>query len=113
MLMRESKDQAIRSKYLATYWLGLLAYETGKFRVAADYFQKRILDVDDNNPWEQGARYNLARANESIGLRDGDPAYVHAAIELLRAPHSTPQRTGNLLRAERLSRLLANLSRVN
>lgn len=82
------------SKADASYWLGLLSYDTGKYEIATEWLQNRTLDALPNGPWTSGARYNLARTREAMGD-------LPAAIALLEADDS-PQRAGNLLRAKRL-----------
>lgn len=78
----------------ASYWLGLLSYDLGKFEVAVDWLRTRTLEAFPNGFWTLGARYNLARTYEQLGKTD-------KAIELLEADQS-PQRHGNLLRARQL-----------
>ncbi|MGI9429497.1 MAG: tetratricopeptide repeat protein [Bythopirellula sp.] len=78
----------------ASYWLGLLSYDLGKYKVAKDWLARRTLAANPDGPWTSGANYNLARTHEALGD-------LPAAIELLEADQS-PQRHGNLLRARRL-----------
>jgi hypothetical protein len=62
-----SRIESLRfSKRNANYWLGLLAYQDGDYRVAEDFFDKRTLEPSQKspNPWTSGARYNLARTHE-------------------------------------------------
>ena len=96
----EPAQQAIyrMSKADASYWLGLLSYDVGKFQVAADWLEARTLKATPSGPWTAGARYNLARTFEALG-REAE------AIELLEEDDS-PQRHGNLLRARQLSEAL-------
>ncbi len=82
------------AKVDASYWLGLLSYDRGKYEVAADWLRKRTLEATPEGPWTAGARYNLARTYEALGEYD-------KAIKLLEADDS-PQRHGNLLRARQL-----------
>ena len=82
----------------ASYWLGLLSYDLGKYKVAEDWFARRTLAATPEGPWTTGANYNLARTYEALGDLD-------AAIKLLEADQS-PQRHGNLLRAQELKRRL-------
>ena len=96
----EPAQQAIyrMSKADASYWLGLLSYDVGKYEVAADWLETRTLKATPNSPWVAGARYNLARAFEALGD-------LARAVELLEADNS-PQRHGNLLRARQLRKRL-------
>lgn len=79
------------AKHNASYWLGLIAFESQNYTTAADYFAKRTIDVDVNSPWRAGALYNLARAEEALDQTE-DAVSVYRQIE-------SPQRHGNLLRA--------------
>lgn len=85
-----------RAKDDASFWLGLVAYERGRFETAADHFQKRTLDEQPRGGrWSAGARYNLGRSLEALEK----PAEAAAAFE---AANDDAQRMGNLLRAKRL-----------
>ncbi len=75
----------------ASYWLGLLSYDLGKYQVAEDWFRRRTLDAFPNGSWTAGATYNLARTLQKLE-RTGE------AIALLEADES-PQRHGNRLLA--------------
>ncbi|MDZ4658957.1 MAG: hypothetical protein SH868_15380 [Bythopirellula sp.] len=75
----------------ASYWLGLLSYDLGKFQVAEDWFRRRTLEAFPNGTWTTGATYNLARTLHKLD-RTGE------AIALLEADES-PQRHGNRLLA--------------
>ena len=103
--MQFARASAIWQKNLATYWLGLMAYEKQSFQVAADYFKKRILDAELDSPWRQSARYNLARCYEQIGIQDQDEHTLALAIDLYEEDDKSPQHAGNLLRASRLREL--------
>jgi tetratricopeptide (TPR) repeat protein len=96
----EQAKQAIyrMTKADASYWLGLLSYDVGKYEVAADWLGTRTLKATPDGPWTAGARYNLARTREALGD-------VAEAIELLQGDDS-PQRHGNLLRARQLRETL-------
>jgi tetratricopeptide (TPR) repeat protein len=78
----------------ATYWLGLLSYDDGKFAVAADWLRRPELNTADS-PWRTGALYNLARCLEAEGKLD-------EAIQILESDSSSPQQNGNKLRARDL-----------
>ena len=81
------------AKLNATYWVGLMSYDDGKFDVAAHWFAHPELQ-DPASPWSSGARYNLARTYEAQGK-------LEEAAELLEEDGS-PQSHGNRLRARRL-----------
>lgn len=84
----------------ASYWMGLLSYDDGRYEPAAiDWFQRHTLEANPDGPWTQGARYNLARTYEQLGRFD-------EAIALYEADGS-PQRHGNRLRARLLAERLA------
>lgn len=83
----------------ASYWLGLLSFDVGKFEVARDWLEERTLKVAPEGPWAAGARYNLARVYESLGELD-------RAIALLESHPDEPQHHGNVLRARLLTRQL-------
>jgi tetratricopeptide (TPR) repeat protein len=90
------------AKAEASYWLGLLSYDRGKYEVAEAWLGERTLEHLPKGRWADGARYNLARAHEA----QGD---LKRAIELLESdPPEAPQRHGNLVRAERLRRAAAH-----
>jgi hypothetical protein len=79
----------------ASYWLGLLSFDLGKYSVAHDWFATRTLEAMPQGPWTPGATYNLARTYEA----QGD---LSAAMELLRSDDDSPQAYGNRLRAKLL-----------
>jgi hypothetical protein len=99
----ESRQQALalitadyfRIKRTAGFWLGQVHFEQSRFHDARYWFEK-TREAEPGGWWEPGARYNLARAHESLGD-------VSRAIELYRGDDS-PQRHGNLLRARLLQR---------
>jgi hypothetical protein len=81
------------AKLHATYWVGLLSYDDGKFDVAAHWLGRPELQADDS-PLADGARYNLARTYEAQGK-------LNEAMELLQGDTS-PQKHGNQIRAKQL-----------
>jgi hypothetical protein len=87
------------AKQDASYWLGLASYERGNFDAAIDWFSERTLAASPGGPWTEGARYNLARTYEALDRRAD-------AIRTYRSTQGA-QRTGNLLRAQSLSRMLS------
>lgn len=87
---------AVRTaKNHATYWIGLCHFDAGDYTSAAEWFQDRTLEGNQDSYWLPGARYNLARCYEAEGKWE-------AARELYIADES-PQKIGNLLRAQRIA----------
>ena len=86
---------AREGKFNATYWLGLTYYESGKFSIATEWLGQRTVEAVPPSPWTAGARYNLARCYEQLGN-------VEVARQWLESDKDSPQRPGNLLRAQRL-----------
>ncbi|WP_197528971.1 tetratricopeptide repeat protein [Aeoliella mucimassa] len=78
------------AKENATYWLGLLSYDRGDYRVATDWLSQ----ASEVERWQTGANYSLARSYEALGELD-------KAVELLESS-TGPQARGNRLRAKRL-----------
>jgi tetratricopeptide (TPR) repeat protein len=83
----------IAAKLNATYALGLLSYDNGRYDVAAQWFGRPELQAEDS-VLKAGANYNLARTLEAQGK-------LEEAAELLENDTS-PQHHGNKLRARRL-----------
>ncbi len=81
----------IRAKRNASYWLGLIHYETGRYEPARDWLKVRTLEAAEDGPWTAGAHYNLSRVYEALG------DLQKARSELLL--DDSPQKHGNLLRA--------------
>ena len=81
-----------RAKQYASYWMGLTYFETGRHEAAVEWLDLRTLEAPLPTPLAPSARYNLARAYEALGQTE-------KAIALYRADDS-PQRHGNLLRAQ-------------
>jgi len=75
-----------------SYWLGLVQYEKRDYENAIVWLKRSIPEEGDANPWEHGARYNLARCYEALGKHD-------EAIKLYRDADS-PQKHGDRLRAK-------------
>ncbi len=80
----------VLSKLSAGYWVGLMAFDDGKYSVAQSWLSRPELTVP-GSPWAFGAAYNLARALEAQGKFED-------AAKLLEADKS-PQQHGNKLRA--------------
>ena len=92
--IRQVKRLQVESKEHASYWLGLTHMERGDYDVAVNWLKTRTLESDPEGPWTNGARYNLARCYEELGR-------TSEAIQLYRIDES-PQRHGNLVRAQQL-----------
>lgn len=86
--LRKALRRAMES---ATYWLGVIAYERGRYDTAIDYFKVRTLEEAPRSFFVPGARYNLARCYEAQGDWE-------QAVAVYEADDSA-QRYGNLLRA--------------
>lgn len=82
----------LRAKMNATYWLGLISLQAGRYEAAYDYFATRTLEIAPDGPWADGARYNLARSFEAAGQMD-------RAVLLLRTDSPSPDQEGCLVRA--------------
>ncbi len=85
----------------ASYFLGLIAFDEGNYKVAIDYLQKRTLEADPQGEFADGANYALARCYEQLGILQNDPQLIRKAIATLAADQSA-QAQGNHLRAKRL-----------
>jgi hypothetical protein len=81
------------AKLNATYWVGLLSFDEGRYDVALHWLGRPELTAA-GSPWSAGARYNLARTLEAQNK-------LEEAIHLLEQDDSA-QRVGNRLRAKRL-----------
>ena len=88
----------IRAKEDASFWLGLIAFESGNYRSAIDYFATRTLQAWQDGPWTHAAKYNLARTYEASGQPD-------IAIQWYKIDSNSPTLFGNLLRARWLKEL--------
>jgi tetratricopeptide (TPR) repeat protein len=80
-------QQAIeRTKQNATFWLGLMAADRGEYSIAVDYLRK----IQDG-PWVPGAKYNLGRALEAIGLQTKNQADLESAKAAYQSDIDSPQ----------------------
>ncbi|MCP4194120.1 MAG: hypothetical protein GY768_26215 [Planctomycetaceae bacterium] len=86
----EVQSLMIRTKQSATYWLGLIAFERGEYQVAANYFEKRLIEAYPGSMWISGAKYNLGRCYEAMGVRDQDQASLDKAIEIYKSVENSP-----------------------
>ena len=100
------KTELRKYKRYASYWLGLIAFDEGNLKMATNYFDKRLLSVEEQaTNWSQGARYNLARTLEQMASNStGDE--VDGLKERARSVYMedamSPQYAGNRIRAKRL-----------
>ena len=85
-----------QGKNTATFWLSLIQYDSGRFDLAENWFEDRVLGDNQESRWEQAARYGLARAFEQLG----NPT---KAIELYKTEGDV-QEHGNRIRARLLAR---------
>jgi hypothetical protein len=83
----------LRGKQDASYWSGLIAYHRANYSTAIDYFVNRTLLATPNNPWTEGARYNLGRSFEAAG--DAERAILQYEGDV-----DSPGYLGELLRAK-------------
>ena len=81
-------------KQAASFWLGLMAYDEQAYPAAVDFFRERVIIASPDGPWTPGARYNLGRTYEALG--DIEKAVAQYQLD------TSPQSTGNKLRARRL-----------
>jgi len=85
-----------QGKVTATYWLGLIQYDTNRMDLAKNWFRQRVLDDGLQSDWEDAATYNLARTLEALGE-------LAQATELYKT-EGLPQEHGNRIRARMISR---------
>ena len=92
---RQAAHFITQGKVHASFWLGLIHFDTGRYDQAIQWLRKRTLDAYPNGQWTDSAHYNLARAYEALGQKE-------KARELYLLDDS-PQAHGSLIRARRLS----------
>jgi hypothetical protein len=85
-----------QGKVLASYWLSLVQYDSGRYDLARNWFQDRILGDGLESDWDVAARYNLARSLEILGETE-------KAAALYRTEGDT-QAHGNRIRARLITR---------
>lgn len=85
-----------QGKATATYWLGLIQYDTNRMDLAKNWFRQRVLDDGLQSDWEDAATYNLARTLETMG-EWAQATELHKTEGLL-------QEHGNRIRARMISR---------
>ncbi len=82
------------AKDAASYWVGLLLFDEGKFESAEDWLSDPRLVGQKDGKWAAGTRYNLGRTLEAQG-KNAEAIKVYEA-------DTSPQRDGNRLRARQL-----------
>jgi tetratricopeptide (TPR) repeat protein len=107
-LQQKAQSNLARAKQSASYWLGLMAFEEGKYQVAIDFLDSRTLQAFPDGSWSQGAHYNLGRAYERIAQDSGKREDWEKAREQYLADKDTPQYAGNWLRARRIEQRLSS-----
>lgn len=80
------------AKRYASFWLGMLMYETAAFDEAIPMLRRQLLEASSEHEFDAAARYLLARAYEAKGQ-------VSDAITWLTVENESPQSVGNALRA--------------
>ncbi len=95
-----SLQNAIWNKDNATIWMAMTSLDNQQYEVAQHHLGQ-ILE-NKSSRWHQQARYNMARAHESLGKLNDDASLIEAAIELYESDKDSPQYDGNLLRAATL-----------
>ena len=90
--VRAAQMLLLASREHASYFLGLVHFETGSFQTSANWLEQRTLEDFPDGQWRLGAAYNLARALERTG------EWTRARQLLLLS--ESPQRHGDLLRAK-------------
>jgi hypothetical protein len=92
-------------KQKASYWIGLVHYESGDFNAAEQWLDRRTIQTGPTNPWVNGASYNLARVFEASDDID-------AARRILLVDES-PQSLGNRIRARLLREWKERSAKIN
>lgn len=92
--LQVAQGMATGIKQTATYWLGLIHYETDHYETAIEWLKRRSLESSEDNPWKPGSRYNLSRVYEALG--DLETARKTLLLD------DSPQKHGNLLLARYL-----------
>jgi tetratricopeptide (TPR) repeat protein len=73
----------------ASYWVGLLLFDEGKFDSAEDWLSDPRLVGSDGGTWANGTRYNLGRTYEA----QGKTAEAIKLYEKARAENPVPARS--------------------
>ncbi len=103
--LRWAEMQLRSGKQKASYWIGLVHYESGDFNAAEQWLDRRTIQTGPTNPWVNGASYNLARVFEASDDID-------AARRILLVDES-PQSLGNRIRARLLREWKERSAKIN
>jgi tetratricopeptide (TPR) repeat protein len=103
------QNQMRNVKEMASYWLGILAFEQGQYEVAANFFDKRVIKPFPKGQYHSGAIYNLGRTFERWGRGDAetepDTSLLTQAIEAYESIGNVALAPTCQLRAARLKKL--------
>jgi TolA-binding protein len=83
-----------------TYFLGTAKFEQHDYKAAISWMAKSYLEKYPNGRWASGARYHLGRCAEA--QHD-----IGTAVQYYSMTDSSPQSSGNLIRARRLQATVA------
>ncbi|HEY6564357.1 MAG TPA: tetratricopeptide repeat protein, partial [Pirellulaceae bacterium] len=101
-ILQATRNILLTTRSAASWGLGQIAFESGEFQVAIDYFDKRLLSFDTDTTWHTGSLYNLGRAYEALGRTAGQADALRRAREYYLRESTSPQGPGNQIRARRL-----------
>ena len=93
-----------RTKQNASYWLGTMALDQGKYDVAIDFLEKRVLAGDPATMWQSGATFNLGRAYEAQGRLESNTEWLNKAIEVYRSDRDSASAAADFWHAQQLER---------
>jgi len=103
-IVMSTKLQMIVQKMHASYWIGLIHFESGKLDAASQWFSGRLLEkykkTKQGDPciWRAGAIFNLGRTYEAMGkIKEARRTYLE---------DETLGRHGSLVRARMLRKFL-------
>ncbi len=83
-------DLMDRTKQNASFWLGLIAFDRGEFKVAVDYFDRRVLNAFPNSIWTAAGSYNLGRSYEALARTQDNDEFWQQAVETYRSVENSP-----------------------
>ena len=95
-LVIKAQEMMRSGKRTATYWIGLLQYDDGRYETAQSWLTQRVIDDSQDSRWDSAAVYNAARTAEKLGNDE-------RAIELYKSEkNSRPH--GSRIRARLLTK---------